>query len=67
MNERASPKDPLDILIGPITRSETKSIQKELIGLILDIWINNLQIFQTRPLCTIWDIYKAIREILLRF
>jgi len=43
-NQQASLKDLLEVQIGPIKRSKTKRIQDELIGLILDIWVNKLQI-----------------------
>jgi hypothetical protein len=42
LKQLASPNDLLEILIGPITRFETKRIQDELIVLILDIWVNRL-------------------------
>jgi hypothetical protein len=43
-NQQASLKDLLEVQIGPIKRSKAKRIQDELIGLILDIWVNKLQI-----------------------
>jgi hypothetical protein len=52
-NQQASLNNPLEVLIKPITRSETKRIQDELIGLILDVWINKLQIYNTRPSCIV--------------
>jgi len=43
-NQQASLNDLLEVQIGPIKRSKTKRIQDELIELILNIWVNKLQI-----------------------
>jgi hypothetical protein len=59
-SQQASPKDSLEVLIRLITRSKTKKIQEELVVLIIDIWVNKLLIYQTRYLCTIWDISRSI-------
>ena len=45
MNQRASPKNPLELAIGHIIWFETKMTQEELIGLILRICVNKLQIY----------------------
>jgi len=67
MNQRVLVDDPLKVLIGPITRFETQGIQERLIGLILNISINKLEIYNTTSLCTFWAIFEATREILLQF
>jgi hypothetical protein len=67
MNQRVSLDDPLKLSIGPITRSKTQGIQERLIGLILNIWINKFEIYNTRSFCTFWAIFEATREILLQF
>ena len=41
MNRQASIKDSIEVLIGSILRLKTKRIQEELIGLIVEIWIND--------------------------
>lgn len=66
-NQRTSPKDPLEVLIGPITRTETKRVKEKLIGLILDIWADKLQINYPRPSCTFWDISRVTGRISLKF
>jgi len=67
MNQQVSLDDPLNVPIEPIIRSGTQGIQERLIGLILNIWINKLEIYNTRSFCTFWAIFEATREILLQF
>lgn len=49
----SSTKNWVAILIASIIKFDLKRIKKKLIGLILDVWINKLQIHQIRLLCTI--------------
>ena len=67
MNQRASPKSPLEIAIGHIIWFETKMTQEELIGLILHICVNKLQIYWTRPLYIMFSISRATGRFFLRF
>jgi len=41
VNRQASLKDSIEVLIESILRLKTKRIQEELIGLIVEIWIND--------------------------
>lgn len=41
-NQQASPNNILEVPLRSITRSKTKKIQKKLIGMIQDIWVNKL-------------------------
>jgi hypothetical protein len=67
MNQQVSLDDPLKVPIGSITRSKTQGIQERLIGLILNIWINKLEIYNSRSFYTFWVIFEATKEILLQF
>jgi len=40
-NQQAPLKDPLHVLVGPITRGRSKKIKKTLNGLIQEIWIDS--------------------------
>jgi hypothetical protein len=66
-NQWASLKNPLEVTIEPIIKSKTKKILEKSIGLIQDVWVKKLQIYQTIPLCTNLVIYEATSEILLWF
>ena len=41
INQQAPLKDPLHVLVGPITRARSKKIKKALNGLIQDIWADS--------------------------
>jgi hypothetical protein len=40
-NQQAQLKDPLHVLVGPITRARSKKIKEALNGLIQDIWADS--------------------------
>ena len=40
-NQNTSPKDPLHVPIGPITRARAKKFKEALIGLIQDLWADS--------------------------
>jgi hypothetical protein len=53
VNRQASLKDSIEVLIGSIIRLKTKRIQEELIGLIIEIWINDtIKRLMSYPKCT---------------
>lgn len=66
-NQWASLNDLLELRTRLITRSKTKRVLKESIGLILDILVNKLQIYLTRLLCIVWAISEAIGGMFLHF
>jgi len=63
-NQQASSNDPLEVLIGPITRFKTKNIKKKFNGVNQDVWVKKLQIWQTKPLYVFWILYELTCEIL---
>jgi hypothetical protein len=40
-NQQASLKDPLHVLVGPITRARSKMIKEAINGLIQEIWVGS--------------------------